>query len=203
MFKPNQNNKKGFTIIEVVLVLAIAGLIFLMVFIALPALQRSQRDAQRKEDIGKVLSQLQIYQSNNRGRIPGESTTTTGGGGGTGSDLNFEGWTSEDNKKKNIKDTKTWQYFYSKYLISENGDDFQDPSGKPYGMKIIQATSGDTAGAATGLENDFKTQFDNGAKMVVVTHSRCDGESTTYVSQQRNVSVLYRGESGNIICQNN
>ena len=37
-------NKKGFTIIEVVLVLAIAGLIFLMVFIALPALQRSQRN---------------------------------------------------------------------------------------------------------------------------------------------------------------
>ena len=35
---PNKQTKKGFTIIEVVLVLAIAGLIFLMVFIALPAL---------------------------------------------------------------------------------------------------------------------------------------------------------------------
>lgn len=35
----NQNStKKGFTIIEVVLVLAVAGLIFLMVFLALPAL---------------------------------------------------------------------------------------------------------------------------------------------------------------------
>ena len=32
--------KNGFTIIEVVLVLAIGGLIFLMVFIALPALQQ-------------------------------------------------------------------------------------------------------------------------------------------------------------------
>ena len=40
---------EGFTIIEVVLVLAIAGLIFLMVFVALPALQRSQRDTQRKK----------------------------------------------------------------------------------------------------------------------------------------------------------
>ena len=40
-----QHNKKGFTIIEVVLVLAIAGLIFLMVFVALPALQRGQRDS--------------------------------------------------------------------------------------------------------------------------------------------------------------
>ena len=34
----NRRNK-GFTIIEVVLVLAIAGLVFLMVFIALPSLQ--------------------------------------------------------------------------------------------------------------------------------------------------------------------
>lgn len=46
-----RNSKKGFTIIEVVLVLAIGGLIFLMVFIALPALQRSQRDTQRKDDL--------------------------------------------------------------------------------------------------------------------------------------------------------
>lgn len=44
----NNKYKNGFTIIEVVLVLAIAGLIFAMVFIALPALQRAQRDAQRK-----------------------------------------------------------------------------------------------------------------------------------------------------------
>ena len=47
MFKLKKR-KSGFTIIEVVLVLAIAGLIFLMVFLALPALQRSQRDALRK-----------------------------------------------------------------------------------------------------------------------------------------------------------
>ena len=44
---------EGFTIIEVVLVLAIAGLIFLMVFLALPALQRSQRDTQRKNDMAR------------------------------------------------------------------------------------------------------------------------------------------------------
>ena len=51
-----RNSKKGFTIIEVVLVLAIGGLIFLMVFIALPALQRSQRDTQRKDDLARFMS---------------------------------------------------------------------------------------------------------------------------------------------------
>lgn len=61
------SNKKGFTIIEVVLVLAIAGLIFLMVFIALPALQRSQRDQARKADVSSVAAAVTSYTSNNRG----------------------------------------------------------------------------------------------------------------------------------------
>ena len=64
------NTKKGFTIIEVVLVLAIAGLIFLMVFIALPALQRNQRDTQRKNDLSRVQSAINSFQANNRGNVP-------------------------------------------------------------------------------------------------------------------------------------
>lgn len=62
--------QKGFTIIEVVLVLAIAALIFLMVFIALPALQRNQRDTQRRNDVGRFVSQVQSYSTNNKGQIP-------------------------------------------------------------------------------------------------------------------------------------
>lgn len=65
-----KNNSKGFTIIEVVLVLAIAGLIFLMVFIALPALQRSQRDTARKNDVSQVASAVSSFSSNNRGAFP-------------------------------------------------------------------------------------------------------------------------------------
>lgn len=67
-----QTKREGFTIIEVVLVLAIAGLIFLMVFIALPALQRNQRDTQRRNDVSTFMSQLQSYATNNRGRVPEE-----------------------------------------------------------------------------------------------------------------------------------
>jgi prepilin-type N-terminal cleavage/methylation domain-containing protein len=62
--------KKGFTIIEVVLVLAIAGLIFLMVFLALPALQRSQRDTQRKNDLSRAQTAIVSYAANNRGALP-------------------------------------------------------------------------------------------------------------------------------------
>ena len=63
-------NKKGFTIIEVVLVLAIAGLIFLMVFIALPALQRSQRNTQRKDDMARIMTAVTDFMSNNSGYDP-------------------------------------------------------------------------------------------------------------------------------------
>ena len=62
--------KSGFTIIEVSLVLAIAGLIFLMAFIAFPSLQRTQRDAKRREDVLLLLERVKEYQRNNRGALP-------------------------------------------------------------------------------------------------------------------------------------
>jgi len=64
------SKSKGFTIIEVVLVLAIAGLIFLMVFIALPALQRNQRDTQRRNSLSEFAAQITQYQTNNKGAVP-------------------------------------------------------------------------------------------------------------------------------------
>ncbi|MBP5711591.1 MAG: type II secretion system protein, partial [Prevotella sp.] len=65
MAKQNTKTKQGFTIIEVVLVLAIAGLIFLMVFIAWPALQRSQRDTQRRNDYSMLSTAVSNYATNN------------------------------------------------------------------------------------------------------------------------------------------
>ena len=57
--------------------LAIAGLIFLMVFVALPALQRSQRDTQRRDDMARFMSQLSQYQANNNGRVPTSEASWT------------------------------------------------------------------------------------------------------------------------------
>ena len=42
-----------------------------MVFIALPALQRNQRDTARRNDVGIVASAVTNWQSNNRGANPG------------------------------------------------------------------------------------------------------------------------------------
>lgn len=77
MKKQNIKSKSGFTIIEVVLVLAIAGLIFLMVFIALPALQRSQRDTQRRDDMARLATALTNWQTNHNNSLPTVADRTT------------------------------------------------------------------------------------------------------------------------------
>lgn len=105
MAKSNTNSKKGFTIIEVVLVLAIAGLIFLMVFIALPSMQRGQRDTQRRNDMSRFISQLSSYQANNSGRLP------------------------HTNSKNDGKTDGGYNDFVEKYL-KVGGDTFSDPSTK-------------------------------------------------------------------------
>lgn len=108
--------QRGFTIIEVVLVLAIAGLIFLMVFVALPSLQRGQRDAQRKQDLSRVSVQLTNYLSSTRGSAPTDPNSLNNfvrgflGGGSDG----------------------------------VAGDDYKDPNGTPYTLKY--ATSPTTVG---------------------------------------------------------
>lgn len=58
-------SNKGFTIIEVVLVLAIAAVIFLIVFLAVPALQRNNRNTNRKSEVGRLLSAYQEHITNN------------------------------------------------------------------------------------------------------------------------------------------
>lgn len=65
---------KGFTIIETALVIAVAGMIFLMVFIALPGLRAQQRDTDRREAVTKVIREIKDYQTNNRGSLPSDWT---------------------------------------------------------------------------------------------------------------------------------
>lgn len=71
-YKQQINKSKGFTIIEVLIVLAIAGLILLIVFLAVPALQRSARNTQRKNDVSAMLGAISEYQDNNSGTLPTE-----------------------------------------------------------------------------------------------------------------------------------
>ena len=60
----------GFTIVETMFVLAIAGIILLLVFEAIPALSRSSRNNNRKQDVATILAAISQYELNNGGTFP-------------------------------------------------------------------------------------------------------------------------------------
>lgn len=116
--KNNINKKRGFTIIEVVLVLAIAGLIFLMVFIAFPALQRAQRNTQRRDDYSMLVAAVNSYMSSNNGKL---------------SNLLRKGINTED---PHVLSAGRW--------INGTGE---DPSGNAYELKAYSFNAWQTAGS--------------------------------------------------------
>lgn len=72
-----RKNQGGFTIIEVLIVLAIAGLILLVVFLAVPALQRNSRNTQRNNDVASIIGAMQEYINNSGGAVPASCTGAT------------------------------------------------------------------------------------------------------------------------------
>ena len=80
--KLKKTNSEGFTIIEIMIVLVIAGLILLIVFLAVPALQRNARNTSRKSDASAVIGAVNEFIDNNNGTAPSTAaadTTNTGG----------------------------------------------------------------------------------------------------------------------------
>ena len=65
-----KSNSKGFTIIEVLIVLAIAGLIMLIVFLAVPALNRNARNTQRRDDVAALMAMFAETLNNNNSTQP-------------------------------------------------------------------------------------------------------------------------------------
>ena len=173
-------SKKGFTIIEVVLVLAIAGLIFLMVFIALPALQRSQRNTRRRQDMARILAQFTEYSSNNNGQVPLYNDSTNG--------------MQLDN-------------FVNKYVGADGqgaegsdcvGDQFCDPDGTPY--KFTSTSPIDGGGADWSNMN-----WPNDHQIGYWTSAKCgeDEGHTSYASGKSNIAIMYVLEGGAIYCGDN
>jgi len=202
-------------------VLAIAGLIFMMVFIALPSLQRSQRDTQRQNDMSKVITALQNYMTNNRGALP---SGTLGYVAGHTQQTDISGSLSGV--------TKEWTYFYDNYLMVDSGgvqDIFADPDGEPYSIWAVDcpknngAKQGDECDAAgsqrfsvtfdqqaqaqlTGEPDDASvlnknaTDKQRGHAISIVKHATCEGEVTKYTTGSRHAAVVYKKEGGGVFC---
>ena len=171
-------NKKGFTIIEVVLVLAIAGLIFLMVFIALPALQRSQRNTQREDDLARIITAVNNYQSNNQGKVPFKD-------GATAADL---------------------AKFVSRYVDStcvldgtaikcdDNSNEFRDPQGDTYKIESKGKATDGTDVSGSMQEKTFYGYY----------NATCGDEGIVKAGTgDRDVAVFMKLEGGAIACNDN
>lgn len=178
----------GFTIIEVVLVLAIAGLIFLMVFIALPQLQRAQRDTQRREDLRRLASAVTQFQTNNNGNIPGQklaagSTSTIEGDQVISCNANE---TSSDGSKDACRLLKTYMNAAG---ATENA--YKDPDGIEYSLTIY--------GASGELPADFGNSVDH--RIYMFTKAKCDGEGITKDgAQPRDYAIVYKLEGSGTYC---
>lgn len=191
-------NKKGFTIIEVVLVLAIAGLIFLMVFIALPALQRTQRNTQREDDMARVISAINDFQTNNNGKTPFNVTMNT----------------------------TTLKNFVTRYLDSEcTGDQtnasltnftscgaqFLDPDGQPYQIKYVgEVGTGSGKIAAGDITSQLKKDASGTASATFdhvfygFTNAGCGDEGAVVAGTGvRQVAIFFVEEGGAIACNDN
>lgn len=226
MLKQNINSKKGFTIIEVVLVLAIAGLIFLMVFIAFPALQRSQRDTQRTDDMARVQAALMNWQNNHSNNLPGESTFNAdafnidpetdkfgvqcpNGSGGTTRNPACEFVRDYMNTAANSQTGSTGTDRY---------DTFKDPSGEYYDVVI-------TANVSKTLPNKTYTNTKQGLgtasidasvepitikpesqqdayTMFIIPGATCQ-ENEAVPSSKNNFAILYMLEGSGTKCTNN
>lgn len=199
MSKGQMGKKKGFTIIEVVLVLAIGGLIFLMVFIALPALQRSQRDTQRRNDLGAFTTALNQYMTNNRGAVP----------------------TTDSNWKNFLQN-----YLNNNH---DKADVYLDPDGEPYQIMwtskpgSVKAPAGnadcsldvdasfdncvqnkDGLAGDTGLAWGNGTGATNEHVIYVYGYAECDGENVVEAKNgRRKVAFRYKLEGAGTYCGTN
>ena len=176
------NNKQGFTIIEVVLVLAIAGLIFLMVFVALPALQRSQRDTQRRNDMARVATALINYQTNQGNsstKLPGASSCT-----GNSVPTNPSSYSGDNAACK----------FIATYMNASGAtsNDFRDPDGTLYNLDISDSST------ALSVSNvDHKVYIRTGKKCGSTEGTLTDANGST------GFAVLYKLEGAGTYCADN
>ncbi len=172
---------RGFTLIEIVLMLAIGGAVLALVFIALPGLSANQRDAQRRDDMLTFVHELKKFQSNNnRGALP------SGTGAIAGSSVTF-----------GPNNGLTWRDFYGSFF----DPGFTDPkTGDIYNLSIVECGAtkpGDCTNSSLAVLNGkFE---DNNSTIHIVTGAACGENKAIYSPSSRNVAVLYKLERADIV----
>jgi prepilin-type N-terminal cleavage/methylation domain-containing protein len=169
-------DKKGFTIIEVLIVLAIAGLILLVVFLAVPALQRNQRNTGRRNDAARIAAAVNDYVSNSNGTTPTNANLST-----------------IANSAGTLSNLGTLTPATGNVAACGAGGAMNASGNGAYNFKVC---TGATTGAFTAT----------GDAVMIATGAQCNGADQTSAGSSRQIAVLYTQEQGGtaytVACQN-
>jgi prepilin-type N-terminal cleavage/methylation domain-containing protein len=66
-------NKRGFTLIELLVVISIISLLSSVILSSLSTARAKARDARRLQDMRTIQTAINLYQNDNRGKVPNES----------------------------------------------------------------------------------------------------------------------------------
>lgn len=195
-----KKTQEGFTIIEVMIVLAIAGLILVVVLIAVPQLQKNQRNQARQSLASRIVTEINNFTGNNAGLPP---TAATGAGA--------------SNFGSAAVVTPANTSFMTRYLgctyaggagatakCTSNIDDPQ--TGFPVGTTSTGATNSDTTAFAgivgTPLTAAQSSPSANTGAIHYVSAATCNGE-VAQIAQARNFAFMIRLEGGAVYCLDN
>ncbi len=173
--------ESGFTIIEVMIVLAIAGIILVVVLVAVPQLQRNQRNEARRNVASRIATEVNNFASNNNGNLPTASLTAG---------VNNFGTPAVSNS------------FFGRYLgcngttCSANIDDPR--TGTPVGT----GTDGGSNLTTTVFSGTTSSLGNTPGSIAYSTGNVCDGESVV-AGSARNFVFQLRLEGGAIACLDN
>jgi len=211
-----RKHSKAFSIIEVVLVLAISGLIFTAVFVVVPALRRSVRNNKRRADVARFMEAVNEYYDSNR-KLPFYTTAETGNNHAM--DTDFVTKYIDPNCKGLKRDIAVYG-FTDRNFITYNScsDEFNDPSGQPYiffyldPLKGREGRTDKTIGGTIGKQwydgiiNSTATEGWERA-VHILTHTKCDEPaddgSLVITESPTDVSMLLLMEGGAIYCLDN
>ncbi len=166
---PQSRRAAGFTILEVMVVMAMAGLILLVVLQAIPALTRGNRNSQRKQDVQTILQAVSHYELNNSGKFP--DVCGDSGVAGQPSCTVAEGVSAPND-----------------YFLKNTVNKLTSPYKDPYHVKLIPLPAG-TPGSRSVTAPDG---------VAILNHQKCKakGESISAGAGYNDIVAIYALESG-------
>ena len=184
--KKNINSKDGFTIIEVLIVLAIAGLIMAVVLLAVPGLQRSQANTAARTDASHIATAVTSWSANNNGSIPTN--------GGTAAELNnlYDIYQNVGSLSK-FTDTNASSTAQSTGSSSGNEWQINNPGSGSYGGWYLGAGDTNVAQIAQSSPSVWAVFIDTG--VTCATNPESGATVSLNTGNSDNIAILYTTET--------